>query len=72
VGGSIDLPVSMRSSSILWDSEHLSWPGPAFDEHFSVCWRLFLEFVGIWAESPLSLAWIGLAWLSKPALRPSM
>jgi len=25
-------------------------------------------FVGIWAESPLSLAWIGLVWLSKPAL----
>jgi len=24
--------------------------------------------VGIWVESPLSLAWIGLAWLSKPAL----
>jgi len=24
--------------------------------------------VGIWVESPLSLAWIGLARLSKPAL----
>jgi len=27
-----------------------------------------VDIVGIWVESPLSLTWIGLAWLSKPAL----